>query len=54
MRQGTDEIDRGKRYDAHKNMIVYKEEWKVEDDKEDKTTLGRMGQLCLEAMNSVA
>jgi hypothetical protein len=54
VRQATEEIERGKRFDGSKNAIVYKEEWKVEDDLNNDSNLKRMGEVCLVAMNSIS
>ena len=54
MRQATDHIKRGVHYDKEVDTMVYKEEWKIEDDENDFSDLKRMGLACMEAMNSVA
>ena len=54
VRQATDHIKRGVHYDKEVDTMVYKEEWKIEDDENDFSDLKRMGLACMEAMNSVA
>ena len=54
VRQGTDHIEKGKRYDEKEDAIVYREEWRIEDERENLTDLKRIGNVCLTAMNSVA
>ena len=54
VRQGTEQIRKGCRFDKDENAIVFKEERKQSDKEENLTDLRRMGNVCLEAMNSVA
>ena len=54
VRQGTEQIIKGCRFDKDENAIVFKEERKQSDNEENLTDLRRMGNVCLEAMNSVA
>jgi hypothetical protein len=53
VRQGTDPIKKGVRYDDNVKELVYKEEWKEDDIEKDKTDLKRMGEVCLEVINSI-
>ena len=53
VRQGNDQIKKGVRFEKDENKLVFKEEWKKEDMEKDQTDLKRMGEVCLEVMNSI-
>ena len=53
VRQGTNLIPRGYKFEVEENKFMYKLEWEQEDDRENLTNLKRMGNRCLEAMNSI-
>ena len=53
VRQANDKIKRGTRFDNEEQKLLFKEEWKTEDDAMDQTDLKRMGVVCLEVMNSI-
>ena len=52
-RQATSCLKMGMRFDITKNEFCYKEEWEVEDKREGKSSMKRMSEVCLEAMNSI-
>ena len=54
VRQGTEQIRKGCRFDKDENAIVFKEERTQSDKEENLTDLRRMGNVCLEAVNSIA
>ena len=53
LRPGNDIIKRGVRYDEGERELVFKDEWKEDDDMKDKTDLKRMFEMCLEVTKSI-
>ena len=53
VRQGSDQIKKGIRYEKEENKLVYKEEWKQDDIRKNQTDLKRMCEVCLEVMHTI-
>ena len=49
----TSLIKRGTRYDVETRKLVYRDDWKTEEDKKNESNLKRMGQISLKIMNSI-
>ena len=52
-RQSTDLMVRASRFNPERNRFTWREDWERTDDEENLQEEARMGQICLEVMNSV-